>query len=381
MNLQSPPSETLSKTLNTHLSDKLTLEALCSFELALVVLDRTTATVVFLSDGFQKILPAMQIGDQFADQSVLVSDNGTDLIKQAIVGAELTDASHQTSLNGCRYTVRIKSLSSGYCLISLSPSASAADNLHDYMHARDTLFATSKTISVSEMATTLAHEINTPIGTISNILSGIKLRLQKPETSIPMLNEALNKALEQTRHTQSVIDRIRDFTRQRRPKLEVLDIRDQIREAVSLMDWLIGKNHCDIKLILPKKPVFVVGDATMLQQVLINLIRNAIDAMSGKQADQRKIQIHLEQLRGFATVSIADSGTGLGAATDELFVPFVTKKETGMGVGLNICRSFVELHQGKLWLADNDMKGCTSYVELPLAEPELNVLQESAVDA
>lgn len=368
MNLQThvqPP-------LDDHESVKLTLAALSSFELAFAVLDKNTSLVIFLSDGFREILPSLQLGDCW------------ELLSQCNATTEPAKHCREMDLSGRRYSVRTKALASGYCLVSLSSSKSVRDNLpdnlHDYMQARDSLFSTFRTISVSEMATTLAHEINTPVGTITNILSGIKLRLQKPDTSAQVLDDALNKALEQTQYTQSVINRIREFTQSRRPKHTVLDIRTLVREAVSLLDWMLSKHHCEVKSEFPETPVLIDGDATMLQQVLINLLRNAIDAMDNKRVDQRVIRICIKQVGQIVTVSISDTGSGLESACEKLFVPFATNKADGMGVGLNICRSFLELHRGKLWLKDNRAQGCTSYIELPLAEQEHNELEESGAD-
>lgn len=256
---------------------------------------------------------------------------------------------------------------SDYCLLVFQREHDLLRNLHQYMEERDSLFSTSRTISVSEMATTLAHELNTPIGTISNILRGVQMRLGDADISAEQLENALSRALEQTRFTQSVISRIRDFTQARRPKYRVLDMREQVTGAVSLLDWLLKQSRCKVEFLFPEKAVHVFGDATMLQQVLINLIRNAVDAMEGQSTSGRAIRIAVEAENEKVRIAVEDNGQGLEGNADNLFVPFATDKSTGMGVGLNICRSFVELHQGRLWLTPNESKGCTSYVELPLA--------------
>jgi len=128
-----------------------------------------------------------------------------------------------------------------------------------------------------------------------------------------------------------------------------------------------------VKLHSEAKLAIVNGDATMLQQVFTNLIRNAVEAMRDMQPEDRHLDIHVHLQERNVQVEIADKGHGLTQETqDNLFVPFVTQKTQGMGVGLNICRSFVELHQGRLWLAPNDMSGCTSFVLLPLHIPVNN---------
>jgi len=102
--------------------------------------------------------------------------------------------------------------------------------------------------------------------------------------------------------------------------------------------------------------------------VLVNLLRNAIDAMRGASRDARRLEVEAQLVDDQVEITISDSGCGLSAETEKnLFVPFVSTKPSGMGVGLNICRSFVELHQGRLWLTHNEDVGCTFHVTLPVS--------------
>lgn len=281
-------------------------------------------------------------------------------------GESITD----TVLHDAKYRVSFRKVDKIQITVLVRPENTVADNLHEYMQARDNLFSTSRTISVSEMATTLAHEINTPIGTISNILRGVKIRLKKPDACLETIDEALDSALEQTQFSQNIINRIRDFTQARRPESTILDIRQLLHEAVKLLDWLLSHHSCKVTMQLSDRPIYVSGDATMLQQVVTNLIRNAVDAMHDQRADQRTITISAKRVKDQVTVSIADTGQGLTQSANELFVPFASSKSGGMGVGLNICRSFIELHQGRLWLSPNESEGCTCFVELPLVANE-----------
>ncbi len=369
-------------------TDGAIINAIAGLDAAIAVLNTDTQTVEFATQGFSALFPAAPVFANasskgcacFADSSGLNANEPTNSswratfghlpkVLQALENAGRGDKAAGAcvvQVEGKGYSIEIKPSSDAQLLLLLQPDYQFTEQLHEYMQARDSLFSTSRTISVSEMATTLAHEINTPIGTISNILRGIKIRLAKPDTSKEVLDEALTRALEQTQFTQSVISRIREFTQSRRPKHRTLDLREQISEAVSLLDWMLSQNSCQIELNLPDKPVNVVGDATMLQQVLINLIKNAVDAMQQQAREHRHIQIALRTQESNVTVSISDTGAGLQNAADTLFVPFSTNKTGGMGVGLNICRSFVELHQGRLWLSPNESQGCTSYMELPL---------------
>ena len=249
-------------------------------------------------------------------------------------------------------------------VVSQEPDAT---DMHLYMQARESMFTTSRTISVSEMATTLAHEIKQPIATITNILKGVRIRLGKSDVKDEMMETALEKALEQAEFTDSVINRIRDFTQARRPKQQVLDMGEILNESLSLMDWFLSANHCDVQLRIGDGPLFCDGDPTMLQQVIANLVRNGVEAMQERSAKDRQLLVECQRQNESVRISIKDSGHGLKIEEKTLFVPFTTSKANGMGVGLNICRSFVELHQGRLWLSPNKEGGCTSHIELPQA--------------
>ncbi len=343
------------------------LEAIASVKSAFIVICLRTDTTLLMSESMRSLL-TLQPGSihwrsDMANDSELVA-----ACERAIVSSE-TDWVAEIEVAKSKRSVHFTKYQNGQLVVTVHAEPSVAENLHEYMQARDNLFSTSRTISVSEMATTLAHELNTPIGTISNILNGVKMRLKNPDAQIGTIDSALDRALDQTRFSQNIISRIRDFTQSRRPKPDVLDTRLQLKEAIELLDWLLKHNHCQVQIIVPDEPLYISGDATMLQQVFINLIRNAVDAMYQQNKERRKLKVSAENIEGKITVSITDTGHGLGSG-DKLFVPFATTKSGGMGVGLNICRSFIELHQGRLWLSPNEQEGCTCFVELPEASQD-----------
>ncbi len=250
----------------------------------------------------------------------------------------------------------------------------AAEKVYErqrYLEDREKLFSTSRTISVSEMATTLAHEINQPIGTISNLLHGIRTRMQVQATEIgrKTLLLALDKTIEQTAFVANIISRIRDYTHSRRPEYEVVSIVELVESCISLLDWELSRESVVISFDESETvSPLVKGDRTLLQQVLVNLLRNAIDAMNATPRKSRFLDISILTDDYHVEITLSDTGSGLTDETQEkLFVPFASSKSTGMGVGLNICRSFIELHQGKLWLSSNANSGCTAHLRLPLA--------------
>ena len=243
--------------------------------------------------------------------------------------------------------------------------------LQRYLEARESLFTTSRTISVSEMAMALAHEINQPVGTIANLLRGARARLERPDPPVEDIIEALDRALEQAQFTRSVIDRIRDFTRARQPQREAIDLSEVLLESVQLMDWLLGAAECRVDTELPTTALSITGDRVMLQQVLVNLLRNAVEAMQQTPKHQRCIRILGHRDEQHVYLDIEDAGHGLTGGGGKPFVPFASAKPGGMGVGLSICRSFVELHRGRLWLGDRSADGdeaaggCVAHIQLP----------------
>jgi signal transduction histidine kinase len=217
------------------------------------------------------------------------------------------------------------------------------------------------------MASTLAHEINQPIGTINNLLYGIKSRLERFSNIDQSVFTAIEKSIEQTKFTSDIISRIRDYTQSRQPKITQIEIKSLIDKCISLMDWEMRNTDVEIKYFDNIQNISIIGDELMLQQVLVNLVRNGMDSNTESSASEGKIKISTSLNNGYVEISIEDNGKGMTEEeANNIFIPFASTKTTGMGIGLNICRSFIELHKGKLWLTKNNTSGCTSHILLPL---------------
>jgi signal transduction histidine kinase len=236
-----------------------------------------------------------------------------------------------------------------------------------HLEDREKLLFTSRSITVSEMASTLAHEINQPIGTINNLLYGLRARLLRLTNIDEDLYKAIDKSIEQTRYTSDIISRIRDYTHSRKPKIGNVEVTKLINKCVSLMDWEMRNTNVTIQYHHSPNVATIRGDEIMLQQVIVNLIRNGMDANHDSDKDNNKIKIVTSTDDQYVNISIEDNGKGLtDKEAESLFIPFASNKSTGMGIGLNICRSFIELHKGKLWLTKNENRGCTSHIMLPV---------------
>jgi len=281
----------------------------------------------------------------------------------------------EIEVGGVRYTCQIARVTDkttakiNQTIVWLKPRESESrdaesKNIRQYLEAREKLFTTSRTISVSEMATTLAHELNQPIGSITNILKGTRARLQTSDVDETILH-ALDRATEQTHFAARIIARIRDFTQSRQPVRTDCRIDELLNNSIALLDWVLETNSVTVECSALTPAPVVNGDETMLQQVFTNLIRNAVDAMQSVSEEDRRLRISVSLQNQNVQINFEDSGSGLSSADEQnLFVPFVTQKAQGMGVGLNICRSFIELHQGRLWLKPNAQGGCTACVVL-----------------
>jgi two-component system, LuxR family, sensor kinase FixL len=252
-----------------------------------------------------------------------------------------------------------------------------------HLEDREKLLFTSRALAVGEMASTLAHELNQPIGTVANVLRGLRLRLEKAQVEGgDKLLAGVQLALEQSLFAARIIARIREYTHSRQPRREALALDRVLRESLALLDWELQRDSVELALQLPDAPCPVLGDEVMLQQLFVNLLRNALEAMrdnppdvEGRATRRLKLALSLTSERHVkqAWLTVRDNGCGLPQdASNQLFVPFQSTKPNGMGIGLNICRSFVELHQGRLWFTPNDdgpsERGCTFHVALPLQE-------------
>ncbi|MGL4807311.1 MAG: sensor histidine kinase [Giesbergeria sp.] len=152
-----------------------------------------------------------------------------------------------------------------------------------------------------------------------------------------------------------------------------MDLLALLYSSLTLLDWDLARHgvrvSLDVQALSTQGGAPVAGDGVMLQQVLVNLLRNAIDAMADSPPGERRLSVssRVDDAGEHLEITIADTGCGIGEdAAGQLFMPFFTTKPTGMGVGLNICRSLIELHQGRLWFTHNEERGCTFHVALPL---------------
>jgi two-component system, LuxR family, sensor kinase FixL len=224
----------------------------------------------------------------------------------------------------------------------------------------------SRLTAMGEMASTLAHELNQPLSAIVNYLKGSRRMLEANEDErSARVRDALDKAADQGLRAGQIIRRLREFVARGETERRVESVKKLVEEASALA--LVGAKDRGIRVQfqLDRSIDLVLADRVQIQQVLLNLIRNAIDAMEESQRRELTISVGAAA-DDMVAISVADSGCGIPAdMMDRLFQPFVTSKRHGMGVGLSISRSIVEAHGGKIEVEQNPGCGTTFRMTLP----------------
>ncbi|MFC5300930.1 sensor histidine kinase [Azospira restricta] len=230
------------------------------------------------------------------------------------------------------------------------------------------LQATSRLVTMGEMASTLAHELNQPLGAISSYNAGCLNRLESGNYTPEELRAVLEKLGVQAQRAGRIIRRVHDFVRKREPVLAECDLAELVDDAIGFIEHLAQKRHVRIARELPGWRPPLLADQVMVEQVLLNLMRNAIEAMGDTPPELRRLVVRVTQNEREVEVRVIDNGSGIADAVRErLFTPFFSTKPDGMGMGLNICRSIIEFHKGRLWVEANPAGGSIFAFTLPFA--------------
>jgi C4-dicarboxylate-specific signal transduction histidine kinase len=220
----------------------------------------------------------------------------------------------------------------------------------------------------------IAHEVNQPIaGMITNAQAGLRW-LDRQPPDLEEVRQAFDRIVRDGNRAGDVIGRIRAFIKKAPPRQDRLYINEPIREVIELTRGEAVKNGVSVRAHLAEGLPLIEGDRVQLQQVVLNLIINAVEAMSGVSEGARNVLISTERAGpGGVLVKVRDSGPGLAAATlDRLFDPFYTTKDAGMGMGLAICRSIIEAHGGRLWAGKNEPRGAIFQFTLATERDEVD---------
>jgi two-component system sensor kinase FixL len=221
---------------------------------------------------------------------------------------------------------------------------------------------------LGEMASTLAHELNQPLSTIANYSQGALRLLQRaPDTPIDRVNDAMTQIAAQSLRAGQIIRHLREFVMRGETEETVEDIRRLVEEAGALA--LVGSREQGVRTVFDfgAGADYVLADRVQIQQVLTNLMRNALEAM--RKSQRRQLDVRVSRAGEHVVVDVSDTGPGISSeVADQLFKPFVTNKSTGMGVGLSISKRIIEAHGGTITAASNVHGGATFRFTLPAYE-------------
>jgi two-component system sensor kinase FixL len=219
--------------------------------------------------------------------------------------------------------------------------------------------------ALGEMSSALAHELNQPLSAVGNYLNGLR-RMVAAGADSALVEDGLEKASAQVLRAGEIIRRLRDFVQKGETDRRIESLSKLVEEASALA--LVGSREADIHVSIRLDPSIdrILADRVQIQQVLLNLIRNALDAMGG--SPERRLSISSRATEDeMVEISVADTGEGLSPdVAEKLFQPFVTTKSQGMGVGLSICRTIVEAHGGRIWPEPNAPQGAIFRFTLPV---------------
>ncbi|WP_425615092.1 PAS domain S-box protein [Anatilimnocola sp. NA78] len=207
----------------------------------------------------------------------------------------------------------------------------------------------SRLNSVGQMVAVISHEVAQPLAAISNFAASTSALLANPNSSGELVHNQIDQITQQSRRAAEIIRRLRDFSRKSPPQRKLCDLRDLLQDSVDMLSHELRRGEVNILwewgVVLPA----IQGDAVQLQQVFVNLLLNARDALLDMPAPTRRITIRSSRDLQHLVIDVEDNGIGLSEeVASRLFEPFVTTKPQGMGIGLSICRSILQEHEGDI---------------------------------
>ena len=221
--------------------------------------------------------------------------------------------------------------------------------------------------TLGEMTTALAHELNQPLCAVTTYAQTCLRAIKNSSVDLTRLRHGLEQIVKQIELAGQIFRRLRDFSRKNSPHRQAVNVRSLIREVAKFMRAELDHQRILLRIEAPGPTPLIKADPVQIEQVLLNLVRNSIEAIVCSAKDDRKLTIRsIKIASGFIKVSIGDTGHGVSAEhAGRLFEPFFTTKATGLGIGLSISQNIIEAHGGRLWLDTNSEAGATFSFTLP----------------
>ncbi|MCK2086981.1 PAS domain S-box protein [Thauera aromatica] len=338
---------------------------------AVFVADARTDEILFANRAFKRIHGFDAVGRTVNGVAVPQPERGDYRVDPRSLGTselprELFDGELQHPLSGRWYHVREQATRwvDGR-LVRMGIATDITDRKQTAEVARqqeDRLQRTARLITMGEMASTLAHELNQPLAAIANYCAGCVTRMQGGQWRSEDVLAAMQKASFQAERAGKIIRRVREFVKKSEPRRSAVRLAEVLDDALGFAE--IDARRVGIRIVADVEPGLpdVFADRIMIEQVLLNLIRNGLDAMADALPERRVLVLRIRSLGpDVVEVAVIDRGHGISEeGRRQLFTPFYTTKTEGMGMGLNICRSIVEFHDGRL-LVDANPEGGTIF--------------------
>jgi PAS domain S-box-containing protein len=245
--------------------------------------------------------------------------------------------------------------------------AEARESERRYREVQTELAHANRLATMGQLTASIAHEVNQPItAVVANAQAGLRFLDAQP-VDLDEVRQILEDITRGGGRAGEIVGRIRDLVKKAPPRKESMQVNAAIREVIELTRSEAVKNNVSVRMELTDGLPLIEADRVELEQVILNLIVNALEAMSGISEGPRELLIGTERGEsGGVLVAVRDSGPGLALATlEHVFEPFYTTKPSGLGVGLSICRSIIEAHGGRLWAGTNVPRGATFHFTLP----------------
>ena len=347
---------------------------------AVHVADVVTGEILFANRAFQNIFGFNSVGQDSAlvtaacrpaPESLFVTPSK---LRAENLPCELFDGELQHALSGHWYHLHERAIRwMDGRTVRVQIAADITDKKHIdevYLQQQKRLEQTSRLITMGEMASSLAHELTQPLSAIANYCAGCIKRMQAGNYRFEDLLAAMQKAGDQAERAGKIIRRMRDMVKKSDPKCLPVSLQELIDETRAFADIDAQRSGTQIVVHIPENLPRIVVDRIMIEQVLLNLIKNGIEAMGDVPFDRRQltIQAHVVDER-VLEIAVTDQGHGLAEEDlERVFAPFYTTKQDGMGIGLAICRSIIEFHQGRLWVESGRDGGTIFRFTVPIEE-------------
>jgi PAS domain S-box-containing protein len=311
----------------------------------------------------------------------------------SVIGADVFERTSKPNLDRCFAGEDVKlsawvnsAFGRMYAVISYTPLRPSADRVEavlviindftEHMLAQEALQKAqaelahmSRVMTLSEIASSIAHEVNQPLAAITMSANACRRWLASEPPNLAEARDAIQRVVNDGNRASQVVGRVRTLLQRRELVSEALNVDELIQETLALVHAELARHDVVVRTDLRSRTVDVHGDRVQLQQVLVNLILNGVDAMGVSGGTPRVLTLRASRSHDAGVmVSVADTGIGLPAdAADRIFNAFFSTKASGLGMGLSISRSIIEAHGGQLWATPNDGPGATLQFTLPPA--------------